>query len=98
MTHAHRPIQAHLTGIRSAKREKISKGLQQRRFDWRIVPVHDADETAQSTHPPTKDPAVLTFERGRFRRRSNWPLPAFPREACPRSGAIKKRIRSRWLP
>src|SRR5437773_1217537 len=76
MTHAYGPIQAHLTGIRSAKREKISKGLQQRRFDWRIVPVHDADETAQSTHPPTTDPAVLTFERGTLP--SPLQLPGYP--------------------
>ena len=62
MTHSYGTIGAHLTAIRAAKGEKIRKGLQECPVNWRIVPVQDANETAQSTHLSVE--SCLTLESG----------------------------------
>src|SRR5215467_1077237 len=55
MTYADRTIHVHLKRIGPAKGEKIREGLQQCPVDRRIVPMQNANKTAQSTHLPVKN-------------------------------------------
>src|SRR6516164_1064734 len=47
VAHADGTVRPDPTSIRSTKRKKISKGLQQPTVNWWTVPVHDANESAQ---------------------------------------------------
>src|SRR5919108_2226580 len=70
MAHSYGMVHPDVLAIRSAKGKKIGQGLQQPALYWRIVPVHDANETAQSTHPFAHENPAWRPKWGRSRRPS----------------------------